>query len=107
MPPMVAPASTSNGSNGKYWPRSASAAAMSFTGVPASAVNVNSLGSYSTIPLSFTVEIFTTSLATADNRGFVPDPTASTRGADCTASASSSDVVTKMFLSVFIRAIRG
>jgi hypothetical protein len=40
------------------------------------------------MPLSLVVEILTA--FTADNRGFVPAPTAMTRGAERTASASSA-----------------
>ena len=91
VPPSVAPASASTGSKGRYCPRSASAAAISRTGVPAAAVNVNSLGSYSLIPRKPAVESRTAS--TAERRGFVPAPTASTRGTERTASASSAKVV--------------
>ena len=87
VPPSVVPASTSIGSNGKYCPRSAKAAAMSRTGVPASAVKVNSVGSYSTMPFRLVVEILTAD--TADKRGLVPAPTAMTQGAERTASTSS------------------
>ena len=86
-PTIVLPAATSMGSNGRYCPFSASAAMISRTGVPASAVKVNSLGSYSVIPLSCRVEIFTAS--TAESLGFVSAPTAMTRGAESTASRSS------------------
>jgi hypothetical protein len=60
---------------------------ISFTGVPASAVKVNSLGSYSVMPLNCRMNIFTAS--TAESRGFVSAPTAITRGAESTASRSS------------------
>ena len=87
VPPRVAPASTSSGSKGRNCPRCASVAAISRTGVPASAVMVNSLGSYSVTPVRRAREIFTAS--TADRRGLVPAPAASTRGAERTASVKS------------------
>ena len=89
-PPSVLPASTSTGSNGRCCPCSASTATISARGVPARAVNVNSAGSYSTMPRNCRVEILTPS--TADSRGFVPAPTQSTRGAPRTASCSSVSV---------------
>ncbi len=56
---------------------------MSRSDVPASAVNVNSLGSYSRIPVSFEMQSFTPSEAAS--RGLVPAPTASNFGVSLTA----------------------
>ena len=58
-------------------------------GVPAAAVKVNSLGSYSLMPRSPAMASFAAS--THDSRGLVSAPTARSRGAERTASASSSN----------------
>jgi hypothetical protein len=45
MPPTVPPDAKRGGSKGSHWPRSASAASSSASGVPARAVTTSSVGS--------------------------------------------------------------
>src|SRR6185436_17807227 len=87
VPPRVAPASTRSGSKGKYWPRSFNALRIVAIGVPAIAVDVYSLGSYSVTPVSPAVETLGQSIA--ESRGLVPAPTGRRRGTERTTSINA------------------
>jgi hypothetical protein len=66
VPPMVAPASISGGSNGRYCPCAFSVSSISRNGVPAQAVNTHSSAEYSVMPRSVDKSSVATPLSSGD-----------------------------------------